>query len=95
MDNSTVMQMGEVAEGFMGVMPYRYYYDTERTGADAREDPRDAPSSTRTAYIQGFLSAMLFAESARRTLTAGKMTRQKPQGRAQHHQDSRISTPAA
>ena len=25
MDNSTVMQMGEDAEGFMGVMPYRYY----------------------------------------------------------------------
>lgn len=27
MDNSTVMQMGDVGDGFMGVMPYRYYYD--------------------------------------------------------------------
>ena len=29
MDNSTVMKMGPAADGFMGVMPYRYYYDTE------------------------------------------------------------------
>ena len=29
MDNSMVMKMGEAAEGFMGVMPFRYYYDTE------------------------------------------------------------------
>ena len=28
MDSSTVMKMGEAADGFMGVMPYRYYYDT-------------------------------------------------------------------
>ena len=30
MDSSTVMKMGEAGDGFMGVMPYRYYYDTER-----------------------------------------------------------------
>src|SRR5690606_13183892 len=29
MDHSMVMKMGEAAEGFMGVMPFRYYYDTE------------------------------------------------------------------
>src|SRR5690606_25979973 len=29
MDNSTVMKMGENADGFMGVMPFRYYYDEE------------------------------------------------------------------
>jgi branched-chain amino acid transport system substrate-binding protein len=28
MDSSTVMKMGEAGDGFMGVMPYRYYYDT-------------------------------------------------------------------
>jgi hypothetical protein len=43
MDSSTVMKMGEGADGFMGVMPYRYYYDTDGQGADAREDPRAAP----------------------------------------------------
>ena len=42
MDNSTVMKMGEAADGFMGVMPYRYYYDTAGQVADAREDPPDA-----------------------------------------------------
>jgi branched-chain amino acid transport system substrate-binding protein len=30
MDSSTVMKMGEAGDGFMGVMPYRYYYDTEK-----------------------------------------------------------------
>ena len=71
MDSSTVMKMGPDGEGFMGVMPYRYYYD-------------DAPSTTlatirklrpeyqSTAYMQGWLAAMLFVESAKRCLDAGK-----------------------
>jgi branched-chain amino acid transport system substrate-binding protein len=30
MDNSTRdASMGEAADGFMGVMPYRYYYDED------------------------------------------------------------------
>lgn len=71
MDSSTVMQMGENAEGFMGVMPFRYYYDTEK--APMLEKIRAMrPEYQSTAYIQGFLAAMLFAESARRCLKAGK-----------------------
>ena len=71
MDSSTVMQMGENAEGFMGVMPFRYYYDTEK--APMLEKIRAMrPEYQSTAYIQGFLAAMLFTESARRCLKAGK-----------------------
>ena len=71
MDSSTVMKMGEAADGFMGVMPYRYYYDTEK--APMLEKIRALrPEYQSTAYIQGFLAAMLFTEAAKRTLDAGK-----------------------
>jgi branched-chain amino acid transport system substrate-binding protein len=71
MDSSTVMKMGEVGDGFMGVMPYRYYYDTEK--APMLEKIRALHSDYQsTAYIQGFLASMLLVESAKRTLDAGK-----------------------
>ncbi|WP_326539566.1 ABC transporter substrate-binding protein [Pseudorhodoferax sp.] len=71
MDSSTVMRMGEAGDGFMGVMPFRYYYDTEK--APMLEKIRAMrPEYQSTAYIQGFLTAMLFTEAARRTLDAGK-----------------------
>lgn len=71
MDSSTVMKMGEAGDGFMGVMPFRYYYDTEK--APMLEKIRALrPEYQSTAYIQGFLTAMLFSEAARRTLDAGK-----------------------
>ncbi|MGC3985430.1 MAG: ABC transporter substrate-binding protein [Pseudorhodoferax sp.] len=71
MDSSTVMKMGEAGDGFMGVMPFRYHYDTEK--APMLEKIRALrPEYQSTAYIQGFLTAMLFVEAARRTLDAGK-----------------------
>ncbi|KQP11824.1 ABC transporter substrate-binding protein [Pseudorhodoferax sp. Leaf267] len=71
MDSSTVMKMGEAGDGFMGVMPFRYYYDTEK--APILEKIRALrPEYQSTAYIQGFLTAMLFTEAAKRTLDAGK-----------------------
>ena len=71
MDSSTVMKMGEVGDGFMGVMPYRYYYDTEKAPMlDKIRAMR--PEYQSTAYTQGFLAAMLLLESARRCLDGGK-----------------------
>ncbi len=71
MDSSTVMKMGEGGDGFMGVMPFRYYYDTDK--APMLEKIRSMrPEYQSTAYIQGFLTTMLFAEAAKRTLDAGK-----------------------
>ena len=72
MDSSTVMKMGEAGDGFMGVMPYRYYYDTSAK-APMLEKIRALHSDYQsTAYIQGFLAAMLFTESTKRCLEANK-----------------------
>jgi branched-chain amino acid transport system substrate-binding protein len=71
MDNSTVMKMGENADGFMGVMPFRYYYDEEP--APMLEKIREMrPEYQSTAYMQGFMAAMLMTEAAKRTLEGGK-----------------------
>jgi branched-chain amino acid transport system substrate-binding protein len=72
MDSSTVMKMGEAGDGFMGVMPYRYYYDTSAKSPMLDKIRQMRPEYQSTAYLQGFLTAMLFAESAKRTLEAGK-----------------------
>jgi len=69
MDSSTVMKMGPDGDGFMGVMPYRYYYDTEK--APLLEKIRALrPQYQSTAYTQGMLAAMLFLESVKRCLEA-------------------------
>ena len=71
MDNSTVMRMGPNADGFMGVMPYRYYYDTEGKSPMLEKIRKMRPEYQATGYMQGFLAAMLLTEAARRTLAAG------------------------
>jgi len=72
MDSSTVMKMGEAGDGFMGVMPYRYYYDTSAKAPMLEKIRQMRPEYQSTAYIQGFLAAMLFTEAAKRTLDAKK-----------------------
>ncbi len=72
MDSSTVMKMGEAGDGFMGVMPYRYYYDTAAKSPMLEKIRQLHPDYQSTPYIQGFLAAMLFTEAAKRTLGAGK-----------------------
>ena len=72
MDSSTVMKLGEAGEGFMGVMPFRYYYDTSAKAPMLDKIRSLRPEYQSTAYMQGFLTAMLFTEAAKRTLDAGK-----------------------
>lgn len=72
MDNSTVMQMKDVADGFMGVMPYRYYYDDSAPAPMLEKIREMRPEYQNIPYIQGFLSAMIYAETARRVLQEGK-----------------------
>ena len=71
MDNTTVMRMGPNADGFMGVMPYRYYYDTEGKSPMLERIRKMRPEYQSTGYTQGFLAAMLLTEAAKRTLDAG------------------------
>lgn len=71
MDNSIWGSVGEIADGFMGVMPYRYYFDEEEAPMlDYIRSVRADYQST--GYIQGFLTAMLLIEAADRTLAAGQ-----------------------
>jgi branched-chain amino acid transport system substrate-binding protein len=72
MDNSMVMKMGEVADGFMGVMPYTYYYDTSTPAPMLDKIRAMRPEYQSTAYMQGFLTAMLMTEAVKRTLQEGK-----------------------
>jgi len=72
MDNSMVAKMGEAADGFMGVMPFRYYYETDAKAPMLEKIRKVRPEYQSNAYMQGFLTAMLFTEAAKRTLDAGK-----------------------
>jgi branched-chain amino acid transport system substrate-binding protein len=72
MDNSTVMKMGEAGDGFMGVMPYRYYYDMSANAPMLDRIRQLRPEYQTNAYMQGFLTTMLMVEAAKRTLEAGK-----------------------
>ena len=72
MDNSMVMKMGEAAEGFMGVMPFRYHYETDAKAPMLDRIRQLRPEYQSNAYMQGFLTAMLMTEAAKRTLDAGK-----------------------
>ncbi|MFC0279358.1 ABC transporter substrate-binding protein [Falsigemmobacter intermedius] len=71
MDSSIWDDVGEVADGFMGIMPYRYYYDTEP--APMLETIRQMrPDYQATGYMQGMISMMILVESAKRVLEAGQ-----------------------
>ena len=72
MDNSMVQQLGENADGFMGVMPYRYYYDKDGNAPMLEKIRQMRPEYQSTAYMQGFVTAMLMTEAVKRTLDAGK-----------------------
>ena len=72
MDNSLWGKVGEAADGFMGVMPYRYWFDTEGKSPMMEKIRAMRPEYQTTPYTQGFLTAMLYLESAKRTLDAGK-----------------------
>src|SRR3989337_2621516 len=56
----------------MGVMPFRYYYDTTAPAPMLDKIRQMRPEYQSTAYLQGFLTTMLFVEAAKRTLDAGK-----------------------
>lgn len=70
MDKTTVMRMGPNADGFLGVMPYNYY-DGDGKGAMLDKIRSMRKEYVGSGYMQGFLSAMLLTEAARRTLAAG------------------------
>lgn len=70
MDNSLWASLGEAADGFMGVMPYNYWFD-EEGGALLAHLHTVRGEYQPIAYMQGVASAMLMLEAVRRTLAAG------------------------
>ncbi len=72
MDQTMIDEMGEAAEGFMGVMPYRYFYD-ESGPAPIMDVIRERNDAYRTnTYIQGWLTGVLMEQIIGETLRAGK-----------------------
>jgi branched-chain amino acid transport system substrate-binding protein len=72
MDLTTVSKMGADADGFMGVVPYQYYFDKSANSPMLERIRKMRPEYQQLGYIQGFLTAMLLIESAKRTLASGK-----------------------
>jgi branched-chain amino acid transport system substrate-binding protein len=70
MDNSLWAKVGDAADGFMGVSPYRYYYDTEGKAPMLEKIRQMRPEYQSIAYMQGFLMTMLFCETAKRAIEA-------------------------
>jgi len=76
MDKTTINQMGEVGDGFMGVVPYRYSYEAD--GNPAMEVMRDVARIARpdreylsTYYVHMWFTMMIFEEITRRALASG------------------------
>ena len=70
MDNSLWAKAGDAGDGFMGVAPYRYYYDTDGKAPMLDKIRQMRPEYQSIAYMQGFLMTMLFCETAKRALEA-------------------------
>lgn len=74
MDQTIIDQMGDTAEGFLGVMPYRYYYDEQADQSKLLQVIREQHGDEYqpTTYIQGWVAGMLMQRIAEATLEAGK-----------------------
>jgi branched-chain amino acid transport system substrate-binding protein len=77
MDKTTVDAMGAAAQGWMGVMPYRYSYDTKdapmmQTMKEFAAKARPQMQYVPTFYTSGWLTGMIFAEVIDRCLKGSK-----------------------
>jgi branched-chain amino acid transport system substrate-binding protein len=76
MDKTTIDQMGAVGAGFLGVMPYRYSFDSQKTPTMEliREVGSKKPGTPWQTlfYTQGWLVGMIFDQVIGRTLSAKK-----------------------
>ncbi|MBA1146452.1 ABC transporter substrate-binding protein [Ectothiorhodospiraceae bacterium WFHF3C12] len=73
MEQGIIDQMGETAEGFLGVMPYRYYYDENADEAPLLQTIREMHDEYQaTTYTQGWVAGILMQRIAEHTLDAGR-----------------------
>lgn len=72
MDLTNLEKMGATADGFIGISPYRYHFEKDANAPMLNKIRAIHPEYQQNGYMQGFLTAMLFTESYRRNLAAGK-----------------------
>ena len=76
MDKGIIEKLGQDADGYMGVMPYAYFYEESAPGIAAMRaynqrlhpEVKYQPNS----YIQGWFTGMVYVEAVRRVVAAGK-----------------------
>ena len=76
MDKGIIDKLLQDADGYMGVMPYAYYYEDTAPGIAAMQaynkkahpDVKYQPNS----YIQGWFTGMVYVEAVKRVVAAGK-----------------------
>lgn len=76
MDKGIIEKLGQDAEGYMGVMPYSYFYEESAPGIAAMRaynqrlhpEVKYQPNS----YVQGWFTGMVYVEAVRRVVAAGK-----------------------
>jgi branched-chain amino acid transport system substrate-binding protein len=75
MDKTIIDKLGQDAEGYMGVMPYAYWWD-DAPGVkamreyNARVHPEE--KSRANSYFQGWFTGMVYVEAVNRVLAAKK-----------------------
>ncbi len=76
MDKSIIDKLGQDADGYMGVMPYAYFYEEGAPGIaamrawnqKAHPEAKYQPNS----YIQGWFTGMVYVEAVKRVVASGK-----------------------
>jgi branched-chain amino acid transport system substrate-binding protein len=76
MDKGIIEKLGQDADGYMGVMPYAYFYEESAPGIaamraynqKAHPDVKYQPNS----YIQGWFTGMVYVEAVKRVVASGK-----------------------
>jgi branched-chain amino acid transport system substrate-binding protein len=76
MDKGIIEKLGQDADGYMGVMPYAYFYEESAPGIAAMRaynqrlhpEVKYQPNS----YIQGWFTGMVYVEAVKRVVASGK-----------------------
>lgn len=72
MEPMVVRQLGPLADHYMGVFPYRYYWEQDKSVTLATMAKVTKAEYLPTYFLQTWFSGMIFSEVIKRTLEAGK-----------------------
>jgi len=75
MDKGIIEKLGQDADGYMGVMPYAYFYEDAPGIAAMRAYNQKAHPEVKyqpNSYIQGWFTGMVYVEAVKRVVAAGK-----------------------